>query len=74
MPSNRYAQIAPQIREICERYQLSYTTGTLPQQVYSAWKQVVKLSVPNGMTPRSAIGGVVRGAAPALRPGRAATA
>jgi fatty acid desaturase len=53
MPSNRYAQIAPRIREISQRYGLSYTTGTLPQQVFSAWKQVVKLSLPNGTTPRS---------------------
>src|SRR3954454_18217207 len=47
MPSNRYGQIAPRIREISERYGLGYTTGTLPQQVFSAWKQVVKLSLPN---------------------------
>jgi len=53
MPSNRYAQIAPQIRDVCQRYGLSYTTGTLPQQVTSAWKQVLKLSLPNGETPRS---------------------
>jgi NADPH-dependent stearoyl-CoA 9-desaturase len=60
MPSNRYAEIAPRIREICERYQLSYTTGTLPQQVYSAWKQVVKLSLPNDFTARDAARDVVR--------------
>ena len=48
MPSNRYAQIAPRIRDLTERYGLAYTTGTLPQQVASAWKQVVKLSLPNG--------------------------
>ncbi|MFC5382172.1 fatty acid desaturase family protein [Aquipuribacter nitratireducens] len=47
LPSNRYGEIAPQIREIFERYGLSYTTGTLPQQVASAWKQVWKLSLPN---------------------------
>ena len=50
MPSNRYHQIAPQIREICERYGISYTTGTLTQQVASAWRQVVKLSLPNDTT------------------------
>ncbi len=48
MPSSRYIEIAPRIREICRRYGLSYTTGSLPRQVFSAWKQVVKLSVPNG--------------------------
>jgi linoleoyl-CoA desaturase len=54
MPSNRYAEIAPRIREICGRYGLSYTTGTLPQQVLSAWKQVVRLSLPNDVPPRKA--------------------
>ena len=62
MPSNRYSQIAPQIQDICERYQLSYTTGTLPHQVMSAWKQVVRYSLPNGTTPRTAAAGVARGA------------
>jgi fatty acid desaturase len=60
LPSSRYAEIAPRIRDICERYQLSYTTGTLPQQVYSAWKQVVKLSLPNGVTTRQTARDVLR--------------
>jgi fatty acid desaturase len=60
MPSNRYAEIAPRIREICERYGLSYTTGTLPQQVLSAWKQVVRLSLPNDVPARKAPAAGVR--------------
>jgi linoleoyl-CoA desaturase len=67
MPSNRYAQIAPRIQDICERYGLSYTTGTLPQQVSSAWRQVVKLSLPDGTTPAGAAAGAVRGGARWLR-------
>ncbi len=67
MPSNRYGTIAPQIQEICERYELTYVTGTLQQQVSSAWKQVVKLSLPNGTTPRAAAAGLARGAAAGLR-------
>src|SRR6185312_11293005 len=47
LPSNRYAEIAPQVREICSRYGLSYISGSLPRQVGSAWKQVIKLSLPN---------------------------
>jgi NADPH-dependent stearoyl-CoA 9-desaturase len=54
MPSNRYGEIAPRIREICARYGLSYTTGSLPKQVLSAWKQVVRLSLPNDVPPRKA--------------------
>jgi NADPH-dependent stearoyl-CoA 9-desaturase len=55
LPSNRYAEIAPRMRDICERYRLSYTTGTLPAQVASAWKQVIRLSLPNGFTVRSGV-------------------
>ena len=54
MPSNRYAEIAPRIREIMARYGLTYTTGSLPAQVLSAWKQVVRLSLPNDVPPRKA--------------------
>ena len=48
LPSNRYAEIAPKVRELMERYELRYVTGPLHQQVASAWKQVIRLSLPNG--------------------------
>lgn len=60
LPSNRYGQIAPRIREICERYGLSYTTGSLPRQVASAWGQVVALSLPNDFSLRTAARSVTR--------------
>jgi linoleoyl-CoA desaturase len=47
LPSNRYAEIAPQVREIFERYGLTYVTGSLPRQVGSAWAKVFRLSLPN---------------------------
>jgi NADPH-dependent stearoyl-CoA 9-desaturase len=47
MPSNRYAEIAPRIQEIMERYELKYVTGSLPRQVFSVYKKVVQLSLPN---------------------------
>ncbi len=47
LPSNRYSEIAPRIQEIFERYGLTYTSGSLPRQVGSAWKKVVRLSLPN---------------------------
>jgi linoleoyl-CoA desaturase len=56
LPSNRYAEIAPRIQEICERYGLSYTTGPLVRQVASAWKQVVVLSLPNPEPGRTRVG------------------
>ena len=54
LPSNRYAEIATRVREICTRYGLSYTTGSLPRQVGSAWKKVIKLSLPNDFSLRRA--------------------
>ena len=47
LPSNRYAEIAPQVRDLFERYDLPYVTGSLPRQVGSAWKKVIRLSLPN---------------------------
>jgi NADPH-dependent stearoyl-CoA 9-desaturase len=67
LPSNRYAEIAPRIREICERYGLSYTTGSLPRQVFSAWTQVVRLSLPNDTSLRGAAGSAVREVGGSLR-------
>ena len=47
LPSNRYQEIAPQVRALFERYGLTYTTGPLPKQVASAWRKVIRLSLPN---------------------------
>ena len=48
LPSNRYQEIAPQVQDLFRRYGLTYTTGSLPRQVASAWKKVFRLSLPNG--------------------------
>jgi fatty acid desaturase len=48
LPSNRYKEIAPKIEDLFVRYGLSYRTGSLPRQLASAWKKVVRLSLPNG--------------------------
>ncbi|HEX7739104.1 MAG TPA: acyl-CoA desaturase [Marmoricola sp.] len=48
LPSNRYQEIAPQVQALFEKYDLPYVTGSLPQQVASAWHKVVRLSLPNG--------------------------
>jgi len=57
LPSNRYAEIAPKVKALFERYDLDYCARPLPQQVYSAWHKVVRLSLPNGWldatTPRT---------------------
>src|SRR3954453_17053409 len=48
LPSNRYAEIAPQVQALFDKYGLTYTTGSMPKQVYSAWHKIVRLSLPNG--------------------------
>ncbi|GAA2704313.1 fatty acid desaturase family protein [Micromonospora olivasterospora] len=51
LPSNRYQEIAPEVRALFARYGLTYTTGSLPRQVASAWWKVIRLSLPNRSTP-----------------------
>ncbi|MGK7222220.1 fatty acid desaturase family protein [Kocuria flava] len=46
LPSNRYAEVAVRVREICARYGLPYTTGPLPKQVGSAWAKIFRLALP----------------------------
>ncbi|UAL30216.1 acyl-CoA desaturase [Nocardioides rotundus] len=47
LPSNRYAEIAPRVKELFDKYDLNYHSAPLPQQVYSAWHKVFRLSLPN---------------------------
>ena len=49
LPSNRYQEIAPKVAELFERYSLTYTAGSLPRQVASAWRKVFRLSLPNSL-------------------------
>jgi linoleoyl-CoA desaturase len=46
LPSNRYAQIAPHVRAVCERHGLPYNSGRLGRQYWSVYKQVLRLAVP----------------------------
>jgi linoleoyl-CoA desaturase len=48
LPSNRYAEIAPKVRDLFDRYGLRYHAASLPRQVASAWHKVFRLSLPNG--------------------------
>ncbi|MBM6402590.1 fatty acid desaturase family protein [Phycicoccus sonneratiae] len=47
MPSNRYAEIAPRIRDLMARNDLPYVTGSLWKQAGSVYWKVVQLSLPN---------------------------
>ena len=48
LPSNRYAEIAPRVREVFARFDLAYNARPLVRQVASAWHKVIRLSLPNG--------------------------
>ena len=51
LPSNRYAEIAPRVRALCERFGLPYTTGPLLRQTASVWKRVLRLALPGPKPP-----------------------
>ncbi|GAB3792832.1 fatty acid desaturase family protein [Nocardioides ungokensis] len=48
LPSNRYAEIAPKVKDLFDKYDLNYHAAPFPKQVASAWHKVVRLSLPNG--------------------------
>lgn len=49
MPSNRYAEVAPQVRALCQQYGLPYTTGRLSRQNAQVWRTLAALSVPDSI-------------------------
>jgi NADPH-dependent stearoyl-CoA 9-desaturase len=48
MPSTRYGEIAPKVREICTRYELPYNTGPLWQQWSMVMRTIARLGFPGG--------------------------
>ncbi len=46
LPSNRYAEVAPRVRALCERYDLPYVTGPLPQQYAQVVRKILRMSLP----------------------------
>jgi NADPH-dependent stearoyl-CoA 9-desaturase len=48
MPSNRYAEVAPRVRELCRRYGLPYNSGPLHRQLGSVHRTIVRLAFPGG--------------------------
>jgi linoleoyl-CoA desaturase len=47
LPSNRYAEISTRVREICERYEIPYTTGPFLVQYAKTLRTLLKLSLPD---------------------------
>jgi fatty acid desaturase len=48
MPSTRYGEIAPRVREICERYELPYNTGPFFKQWGMVQRTIARLAFPGG--------------------------
>jgi len=47
LPSNRLHEIAIRVNEICEKYDLPYTTGSFLAQYAKTWRTIAKLSLPD---------------------------
>jgi len=48
MPSSRYAEIAPRVKEICAKYDLPYNTGPFLQQWGMVQRTIARLAFPGG--------------------------
>jgi fatty acid desaturase len=48
LPSTRYGEIAPKVREICERYDLPYNSGPFSQQLGMVQRTILRLAFPGG--------------------------
>ena len=47
VPARRYAEIAPEVEEICERYGIPYNVGPLGKQFGSVVKKICRLALPD---------------------------
>lgn len=48
MPSTRYAEIAPQVKDVCERYDLPYNSGPFSRQLGMVQRTILRLAFPGG--------------------------
>ncbi len=48
MPSTRYGEISPKVREICERYGLPYNSGRFLTQLGMVQRTILRLALPGG--------------------------
>jgi len=49
LPSNRYRQISVRVRELCDKYDLPYTTGSIVRQYFLTLRTIHKLALPDGL-------------------------
>ncbi|MEZ0052505.1 fatty acid desaturase [Mycobacterium sp. MAA66] len=48
LPSNRYAEMSVRVRQLCEKYDLPYTTGSLARQYLQTLRTNFRLALPDG--------------------------
>jgi fatty acid desaturase len=48
MPSSRYSEIAPKVKDICERYELPYNSGRFSKQWLTVHRSIFRLAFPGG--------------------------
>jgi NADPH-dependent stearoyl-CoA 9-desaturase len=47
LPSNRLHEISVRVREVCDKYDVPYTTGSFLMQYGKTWRTIAKLSLPD---------------------------
>jgi linoleoyl-CoA desaturase len=68
LPSSRYAEIAPRVREVCERYGLPYVSGPLPRQWAQVMRKIARYALPGGTPSAEGSAPAAPGAEAAPRP------
>jgi NADPH-dependent stearoyl-CoA 9-desaturase len=77
MPSTRYGEIAPKVREICARYGLPYNSGPFHRQLGMVQRTILRLALPGGKPrpkPGAYQGPLIRGKGERAQPPVAADA
>ncbi len=49
LPSNRLYEVSIRVRQVCDKYDLPYTTGSFLLQYAKAWRTIAKLSLPDSL-------------------------
>ncbi|MFE3102343.1 fatty acid desaturase family protein [Nocardia tengchongensis] len=59
LPANRYPEMAPEVRALCEKHGLPYNTGGFAKQIGSVWGKLFKLALPPFLVKNSGQAGVI---------------
>ncbi|MFD6352251.1 fatty acid desaturase family protein [Nocardia tengchongensis] len=59
LPANRYPEMAPEVRALCEKHGLPYNTGGFAKQIGSVWAKLFKLALPPFLVKNSGEAGVI---------------